>query len=237
MIYGLPRTGTTVIQAVIANQILQLPNRRETFSRVGRYLPRYLSKAADTDSVYQWTQEVTDGVFKFLSANSGQYDLTRLLGMGFDYVVVVRRSDRIGSLLSQAHADASGCFHYHGKPEQRHLYSNLIKRIPFSVSRRAQLNWLKNHFLSLQHTDIIMSSGLSWNTVDYEEFIDTGRLIVADIDHATDWSDVETIPLCIDYRSLCTNLGEVESLLDHWLSRCDPVEDLLLEIDTLVSEL
>jgi hypothetical protein len=237
LVYGLPRTGTSVIQAVIADQILQLPNRGEPFSQLGRDLPRYLANTTGTDSIYQWTQEVTDGVFKFLSSNRGQYDLARVLSMGFDHVTVIRRNDHVGSLLSQAHANASGCFHYQGKPKQKHLYSKLVKKIPFSVSRQDGLSWMKNYFLNLQGIEIIERSGLDWESVDYEKFIDTGNLTVAGIEHVTDWSGINTIPLCIDYRSLCTNLEEVESLLGHWLSRCDPLEDLLHEIDTLISEL
>jgi hypothetical protein len=226
-----------VIQAVIADQILQLPNRGEPFSQVGRNLPRYLADATDTESIYQWTREVTDGVFKFLSSNRGQYDLARVLSMGFDHVTVIRRKDHIGSLLSQAHADASGCFHYHGNPENRYLYTNLVKQMSFSVPQQAQMSWLKNYFLNLQGIEIIERSGIDWEIVDYEKFIDTGNLTVTGIDYSTDWSSVSTIPLCIDYRSLCTNLDEIESLIDYWLSRRDTVGNLLREIDTLISEL
>lgn len=236
LVYGLPRTGTSVIQAVIADQMFNLPNRGEPFSDHMINLPRYLANNKSPNRVYKWTREITDGVFKFLSGNHGQYDLARILGSGFDHVVVVERTDLVGAALSQMHAEITNCYHYRGNPITRDKHDGTVKQMLFKFPRLELLYWLKNYFMGLQGLEIIDNSGLPQSWVNYEEFMTSGRITVAGNNHQVDWDSINTMPLDIDYRGLCLNMQEVQSTLDQYFSATESVENRLQEIVDLIHQ-
>ena len=227
MIYGMPRTGTSMIQSVIADQMFNLPNRGEPFNAGNAKLPYYIKDSRDFQAINEWARNTTDGVFKFLGPNQWYFDLSEILKMSFDHVILVHRHNPLDIALSEAHATYTGYYHYLGNPMYRANRDDIVEQ-EFVFLERDIMSWLSNYYQWARGIEIINQSLIPASQLDYDHVMNTGKITVSDIEHDIDWAAINTVPLQIDYRRLCLNLDQVQSMIDEYVD-----DDLEKTIDRL----
>lgn len=212
LIFACPRTGTTIIQKMMAIDLFGIPNLVEPFNDPALGFNPANPKIVNGQpaDLYAWTQEQTSGVMKLLAVNLGYVDVDRLLAVGnFDRVVIVERKNLVDCCISLGLAEQTFKYHYYQGD------STDVK--PFECNAEFVDNWIFMYRQYLTALTQIKNSGVQYDTVCYEDFMNNQIQYIADVPlQASVRSDnlfnnsKKMLALELPYQELCVNYCEVE---------------------------
>lgn len=212
LIFACPRTGTTIIQKMIASDLFGIPNLVEPFNDPSLGFNPANPKIVDGQpaDLYKWTQEQSIGVMKLLAINLGYVDVNRLLLTGgFDRIVVVERKNLVDCCISLCLAEQTSKYHYYEGD------STDIKL--FECSAEFVDNWICMYRQYLTALAQIKNSSVPYDTICYEDFMSNQIQYIADVPlQKSTMSDrlfkqsKKMLSLELPYQDLCINYCEVE---------------------------
>ena len=212
LIFAMPRSGTTVIQQIIATHLFQLPNLVEPFSdpKLGfdSSNPKIINgQPAD---LYRWTQDQPMGVIKLLAVNLNYVDVGKLLSMGnFNRVVVVERKNLVDCCISLCLAEKTFKYHYY-RGESPGIES-------FECDAKFVNNWIYRYRQYLAALTQIKKSSVPYDTIIYEDFMSNKIQYIADVplqgstmSNKLFRGDKKMVSLELSYQDLCINYHEIK---------------------------
>jgi LPS sulfotransferase NodH len=212
LIFACPRTGSTIIQKMMAIDLFGIPNLSEPFTdQTLGFNPAYPKivngKPAD---LYAWTQEQTSGVMKLLAVNLAYVDVEQLLKMGnFDQVVVIERKNLVDCCVSLCLAEQTSKYHYYS--------DDSVDVRPFKCDTDSVNIWISMYREYLTALAQIKNSSVPYDTICYEDFINDQIQYIAGMPlQKSAMSDnvfgnaKKMLSLELPYQNLCTNYHEVE---------------------------
>ena len=212
LIFACPRTGTTIIQKMIAIDLFRITNLVEPFNdpELGFNPANPKIVNGQPADLYKWTQEQLSGVMKLLAVNLEYVEVDRLLSVGnFDRVVIVERSNLVDCCISLCLAEQTFKYHYYQGD------STEVK--PFECTKEFVDNWIYMYRQYLTALNQIKNSGVPYDTICYENFMSNQVQYIADVPlQASAMSDnlfknsKKMVSLELPYQDLCINYHEVE---------------------------
>ena len=211
LIFAPPRTGTTVIQKIIAQDLFKIPNLIEPFNNpelgFNPANPKFIDgQAAD---LYKWTSEQSVGVMKLLGINLKYVDIDKLLLVGkFDRVVIIERKNLTDCCVSLCLAELTSKYHY-SEGESIDIDS-------FECSVSFVDNWIEMYKKYLTGVKQIKNSNVLYDVICYEDFMHDQVQSIAGVPlQKSKMSDnlfgrKKLISLNLPYSDICVNYNEVE---------------------------
>jgi hypothetical protein len=212
LIFACPRTGTTIIQKMIAIDLFGIPNLIEPFNNpelgFNPANPKIVNgQPAD---LYKWTQEQTSGVMKLLAINLEYVDINRLLLVGnFDRVVIVERKNLVDCCISLCLAEQTFKYHYY--------QGELIDVKPFKCDAEFVDQWISMYRRYLTALNQIKIGSVPYDMICYEDFINNQIQYIAEVPLQKSTmsnkllnNPKKMLALELPYQELCTNYYEVE---------------------------
>lgn len=202
LIFGLPRSGTTVLQKYLAKS-LQLRSYSEPFSDQD-----YREQIGDP---YQWAASLPHAIIKVLAQNLDYVDLTKLIEAGnFDSVVVTKRTNLTDICVSLYYAEqVTRNYHYTSKPDSIAPFQVPLEFIDgFLVPYR----WYCNAMKQLDNLKI------PYAIFDYDHYEAGMSQMVNGVEFCLDKEvnyGIDTVSANIDYSKICINYNKIESILKH----------------------
>jgi len=213
LVLGMPRSGTTIIQKLIANQLFQLYNFIEPFNVSN---PDNIRNNIDPFvDPYTWTQKLDQGVFKLLAINFHTLNIKPFVQNGIiDHCVIIDRGNLIDCCLSLCYSELTGRYHYRKQ--------EIVPQHQFVCTIEYMDNWLKIYKSYQQACQLVLDSGIGCDQLSYEKFMeDQVQYIAGRPLHSSQVKDLTTslteTKLC--YRQLCDNYQMVEQYLNDQLER------------------
>ena len=207
LIFAMPRTGTTVIQNIIAYRLFGIPNLVEPFNdpKLGFEYDR------DPADLYKWVSGQSTGVIKLLGINLNYVNVDKLLSVAnFDRVVIVERKNLTDCCVSLCLAYLTSKYHYYrDKP---------VDIEPFECDSKFVDYWIRMYRQYVIELTKIKNSGVPYDTICYEDFISDQIQYIANVPLQQEnyipsqVSTVldETVSLELPYQDLCINYYEVK---------------------------
>lgn len=195
--FGLPRTGTTVIQTELVN-CFDVPNLIESYG------------GNQKQDVYQWTRDWTHGVIKLLTTNIIAYrgngsdiNIVELLKQGFDGLVVTQRANIVDAIISLYYAEVvAKKYHY--------TITDTVDRIPFEFDLKEDrfFNEIPVYFETMT---LLKDAGIQYSVFDYDLWCGgQSQTVLGQNVVPGEHTASEFIHPGIDYSSLCQNYQEVQ---------------------------
>ena len=161
LIVAMPRTGTTVIQKIMALDMFGIKNFVEPFNNKLGFNPANPKYSVDP---YKWTAEQTHGIMKLLAINLHDIDTAKLLEAGnFDHVVLIDRENLTDCCVSLYYAEITQKYHY--------WQSDTVDIRPFECPLEFVHNWISMYHQYQAAKNIVISSGVQYNILSYEDFM------------------------------------------------------------------
>ena len=205
LIFGLPRTKTTVLQISLA-KIFGLKNYNELFTDAGLH---------DADQIYSRAESCTNCVVKLLVTNLVTAPTVNFLSLwecGFDHLVITQRSNWTDIVASLFYAEKI-INRYH------HCESTEIPLIEFSISEDFLDSFLLSIDLWYQVLDQIHQSNIKYDVVTYDDYIPGHEQKVANFTFDPSHVIVPFVDSGINYQIICKNYKEIQNRLNaHCLS-------------------
>jgi hypothetical protein len=204
LILAMPRTGTTIMQRVLAKDVFAAENLSEPFNRfIVKTNPTQVYPS-DADP-YKWAAEQSSGIMKLLSIVLDHFDFEKLMSVAkFDRVVLVERNNLLDGCLSLKYAELTNKYHrYQGE----HMVQQQFTVTPFDLEL-----WHRSYKLYNEAKQFVIGSGIPYDIVNYDDFIaGVPQYVAGKLLQSTDAYD--TVPNNVNYRELCTNWHEVETYI------------------------
>jgi hypothetical protein len=211
LIFALPRSGTTIIQTMIAVDLFGIPNLIEPFNDPDLGFNPANPKIVNGNpaDLYKWTQEQPSGVMKLLAINLEYVEVDRLLLVGnFDRVVIIKRKNLVDCCVSLCMAQQTFKYHY---------YEGELANInPFYCDLKEVDFWIIRYRRYLTALDQITNSNVPYDIIFYEDFmndqvqyIEDAPLQKSKISNKV-FGGKSLISLNLPYSELCINYREVE---------------------------
>ena len=214
LIFALPRSGTTIIQKIIAD-LFKISNLIEPFNNPGLGFnpanPKLINgQPAD---LYKWTNQQLVGVMKLLAINLTYVDVDKLLTVGnFDRVVIIERRNLVDCCISLCLAEQKSKYHY--------TEDETVNIDPFECSGEFVDYWIDMYSRYLTALAQIKNNNIPYDTIYYEDFMDDQVQHVAgaelQLSKMTDHvfkNSKKMVSLNLPYKKLCVNYQEVEEKL------------------------
>jgi hypothetical protein len=211
LIFALPRSGTTIIQKIIAWDLFCIPNLIEPFNdpELGFNIsnPKFVDgKPAD---LYKWTQEQTAGVMKLLGINLHYVDIDKLLSVGkFDRVVIIERKNLTDCCVSLCLATLTSKYHY--------VEGESVNLDSFKCDISFVNDWIGMYKRYLAGLEQVKNNGVPWDLICYEDFMTDQIQYIADVPLEKSkmsnnlLGNKKMISLDLPYQDMCVNYYEVE---------------------------
>lgn len=211
LIFACPRSGTTIIQKIIAADLFGIPNLIEPFNdpKLGFNPVNPKIVNGEPADLYKWTQEQLTGVMKLLAVNLWYVEVDQLLSVGnFDRVVIVERKNLVDCCISLFLAQQTLKYHYY------HGDSCEVK--PFECDTEFVDHWIVMYRQYMTTLNQIKNSCVPYDTICYENFMNNQIQYVADVPLQKSMSarlfknSKKMISLELPYHELCINYHKVE---------------------------
>ncbi len=199
LIFGLPRTGTTVLEEQLSR----------IFSVTG-----WCEPYADTvkrSRYVEWTSSITQGIIKILTTETinqlHPIDVRQLIGMKlFDGIVVAKRDNKVDVCLSLYYAEQV-IQKYQFFTDETVTYKKFDCDEKFAVNFSQEIREFNRIVSWLQDNNI------SFDWFDYDAFLQgkTQTILAKIISSANTHSKFKKSN--IDYRSLCNNYDIIEQII------------------------
>lgn len=207
LIFGMARTGTTLLQQILANDLYNVPNWNEPFNMTHKIIVD--NEAIDADH-YEWAQSVDQGVFKLLAHNLDYIQIDRMLAVGnFDLVVLTERQDLIECCLSLYWSAKNNKYHYRHRSE--------AQLAEFTAEESFVTHWCRSYRNYERSKSFVISSGIPYNIIRYEDFMNDKPQMIGT--HriqrfATVKNTFEFVPSNLPYRRMCRNIEKVIDIIN-----------------------
>ena len=202
LIFGLARSGTTVLQKYLGKS-LNIKGYSEPFSDCD-----YRNQIGDP---YQWAASLPHAIIKVLAQNLDYVNLIKLIKDGkFDSIIVTKRSNLTDLCVSLYYAEQiTGNYHYNVKP-------NLI--LPFSVPKEFVDGFLVPYQWYCTAMQKLNDSKIPYTVFDYDQYQAGKVQIVNNVEFCLDKESkygIDTVSAEINYSLVCTNYNEIDSIIKH----------------------
>jgi len=204
LIFGLARTGTTLLQQHLA-QSLSIKSYSEPFGD---------KKFRDSlGNPYQWASQLSKCVIKVLPQNLDYVDLVSLIQQGsFDSVVITQRQNLTDICVSLYYAEqVANRYHYQIPPDP-----NSIK--PFLVTREFVDGFLVSYGWYHDTMQQIAQQSIAYTVFDYDLYQRGESQKICDLKFclASEPSyHIVTVASKIDYQQLCANYNEIDLIIKN----------------------
>jgi hypothetical protein len=212
LIFAMPRSGTTIIQKIIAISLFKIPNLIEPFNdpKLGFNPANPKLVNGQPADLYKWTNQQLSGAMKLLAINLTYVDVDKLLTVGnFDRVVIVERRNLVDCCISLCLAEQKLKYHY--------TEDETVNIDSFECSGEFVDHWIAMYGRYLTALAQIKNSNVPYETIYYEDFMDDRVQHVAGVELQLSkmTADVfknskKIISLNLPYKKLCVNYQEVE---------------------------
>jgi hypothetical protein len=202
LIFGLARSGTTVLQKYLARS-LKLKSYSEPFSDT-----EYRKQIGDP---YQWAANLPHAVIKVLAQNLDYVDLLQLINKGdFDSIVVTKRTNLADLCVSLYYAEQiTRKYHYTSRPESI---------TPFTVPKDFIDGFLVPYRWYCDTIQKLNNLKIPYTVFDYDQYqLDKSQTINGVefcLDKEVDYG-IDTVASNINYSQVCLNYKEIESILKN----------------------
>ena len=209
LIFACPRTGTTIIQKMIAIDLFGIPNLIEPFNDPELGFNPANPKIINGESadLYTWTRDQVSGIIKLLAVNLEYVDVDRLLSIGnFNRIVIIERKNLVNCCVSLCLAEQTFKYHYRR--------DDLIDIKSFECNAEFVDNWICMYRRYLTALNQIKNSNVPYDTICYEDFISNQIQYIANVPlqmskmSYTLFKNSKNLEL--PYHNLCINYHEVE---------------------------
>jgi LPS sulfotransferase NodH len=211
LIFACPRSGSTIIQKIIAIDLFGIPNLVEPINdfKLG-FIPGNPKIVNGTPpNLYKWVHELPLGVMKLLATNLEYVDVAQLLSVrNFDQIVIIERKNLTDCCISLCLAEQTLKYHYH--------QDELPNVEPFECNAIFVDYWIIMYRRYLIALNQIKNSNIPYDVICYEDFMTDHIQYVAGVPLQKSKmsnelvSHITSISSNLPYSELCTNYREVE---------------------------
>lgn len=194
LVFGLPRTATTVLQFWLAQQH-KIDNLVEPYHKIN---------FDNADDIYDWTTNVSNGVIKLLTTNLitfSNLNINKLVSLGFDKVMVTSRKNLTDCCLSLYYAQNVTKKYHYEEDEQ-------VQQILFDVDVNFLSAWRLEMEKYSQTLKQLTDAGIKFEIVDYD--------YVCSLSKTRKVFQKPFVSTEIDYAKLCTNYIECKQIIDEY---------------------
>jgi LPS sulfotransferase NodH len=212
LIFACPRTGSTIIQQIIAFDLFRIPNLIEPFNnpKLGFVPSKKKTPNVKPANLYRWAREQTEGVMKLLAINLDYVDANLLLTTGnFDRVVIIERRNLVDCCVSLYLAEQTAKYHYY--------QGDSHELTPFKCDTGFVDQWVKMYLQYSTALKQVKNSGVPYDIICYEDFMNNQIQYVADVPLQNSNSFKNTISLELPYQDLCLNYLKVKKRIEKAL--------------------
>lgn len=211
LIFACPRTGTTIIQKIVAKNLFGLPNLVEPYNDPELGFNPGNPKTVDGQpaDLYQWTADQITGVIKLLAINLPYIDVDKLLWVGnFDRILIIQRRNLTDCCVSLLLAEATSKYHY--------FENDPVDIAPFTCDMDQVDIWIDMYKQYSTALEQIKNSNTAYDTIYYEDFMNDQVQYIAGVPLQRStasnglFKDNKMIALNLLYQDLCVNYYEVE---------------------------
>lgn len=205
LIFGLPRTKTTMVQMHLAR----------TTSLLSLSEPYSGNDCGGKDDVYKWTQNQPSCIIKLLTQNladNSNLDFFKLWQCGFNRLVLTDRRNHTDAAVSLYCAE-NVLNRYH------HQHSHQRPTDHFNVDLDWIKNWCRN--LDVWHRVLreIRRRDIKHDYIFYEDYCPGSPQTVAGCSFDPGSIDIPFVDLALDYQELCDNYKQVEDVIKDYSSK------------------
>jgi hypothetical protein len=209
LIFGMPRTGTTLLQFTLAHKIFKVTNWNEPFNSPGCVIINNQPLNLDP---YKWVSTVEQGVIKLLAQNLNYVDYEKIINVGnFDCVVFTERQNLVDCCLSLLYAELKTQYHYKSIDQ--------VKIEKFKADEQQVQHWCRAYQNYVKVKNYVVNQHVPWNLVQYEDFIEghpqsiAGHTVISDPEKLISWP--KFIATNIPYQEMCTNIQSVKKIINE----------------------
>jgi hypothetical protein len=211
LIFACPRTGTTIIQKIIAIDLFDIPNLIEPFNdpTLGFNPSNPKIVNGQLADLYKWTHNQPLGVMKLLVINLWHIDVNRLLSAGnFDRIVIIERKNLVNCCVSLYMAQQTFKYHYY--------QGELPDVVPFECNNTFVDEWIIMYRRYLTALNQIKNSNVPYDMICYEDFMADQIQYIEEIPLQKSkmsnkvFGNKKMISLNLPYQELCINYHEIE---------------------------
>ncbi|CAB4138132.1 hypothetical protein UFOVP328_325 [uncultured Caudovirales phage] len=205
LVFGLPRTGTTVLQLQLS-QLFELNNLSEVYTG---------DNIGIVKDIYSWTADQSQCIVKLLTTNLNAeingVDFDRLISCGgFDLVVIPVGKNLTDTCISLYYAEqVVNQYHYYTNDQvaQQLFYMdlNFVTDI-FNKEYQAFVD-------SLQYLD---THQIRYKTINYNDYVQNIQQEIDGVQFCI--QSMRNLPMIysnLDYTALCQNYQEVDNLINE----------------------
>jgi hypothetical protein len=201
LVYGMPRTGTTILQQQIA-QTYNLYNFSEAYT---------LNAIETHGDIYVWTRDQSDCVVKLLTTNiiSG-IDIFKLIEVSnFDTIVVTVGRNSVDSCVSSYYAErVANRYHYY--------IHETVETQEFTMDLDFVTGvWYPEYQVFVKTLQQFIDNNIKYVTVDYNNYTQNISQEINGINFSIAECDTHLINSRINYHALCRNYTDVENLINN----------------------
>ena len=204
LIFGLPRTGTTLIQKYLCKK-LKIKSYSEPFND-----QQFRASIGDP---YVWTGSLSNGIIKVLSFDLDYVKLERLINEGnFDSVIVTQRSNLTDLCVSLYCAEqVTHQFHYNKEPDRKTIQN-------FNCSIEHVESWLRSYKWYGEAMTHLDNNKVDYTIFDYDKYISGETLMINVVKFCLADENkygIDSISVPIPYDKLCVNYNEVKQIINR----------------------
>jgi hypothetical protein len=195
LIFGMPRTGTTVLQKRLSMS-LRIPNLIEPFNNP--------QQRHDMKDPVKWASDLEYGVVKLLAQNLDFVEFSKLvLHAKFDAIVVTQRQNFTDVVISLYYAQHIARQYHYTKPPTVNPFD-----VPLDYVN-AVWTW---HQWYYQELDWLQKQSTTYEIFDYDQYCNNHSQLIAGVEinkFKKERYDLTFVSANIDYQTCCTNYQAV----------------------------
>jgi len=201
LIFGLPRTGTTVLQKHLGRS-LNIKGYNEPFND-----SEYRKNIGDP---YQWVEKLDRGIIKVLAADLDYVNLKDLISAGkFDSIIITHRRSLTDLCISLYYAEqVTQQYHYIEPPTS---IIPFIFPLEFIDTVMVSYRWYKETLNNLNKNSI------PYTVFDYDKYQEGALQIINGVTVCSTTEStytIGTVSANIPYSTVCLNYKEVKTIID-----------------------
>lgn len=202
LIFGMPRSGTTLLQKHLAQSLNLWGTYKEPFSDI-----EYRNQIGDP---YAWVSQISNGVIKVLAQNLDYIDLARFMQAGkFDLIVITKRNNLTDLCISLYYAEQiAGNYHYTSPP-------TVVDRFSVPIDFVHEF-FLVSHSWYIKALIQIQSQLIDHVIFDYDLYQQGESQVINGIEFClakeSDYG-IDTVASKIDYSKACVNYNEIAEII------------------------
>jgi hypothetical protein len=207
LIFGLPRTGTTLLQKQLSN-FYNLKNTNEPFA----------TESQAVEDPVAWAHDQNNCVIKLLTSNPVYYtdclekfDTVELIKNGnFDCVIVTVRKSLADCCISLFYAER--------KTGQYHYRDSKFDHREFTCDLEFVDNWMNHSYKKFSNIlNKMQKENVPFKKIYYEDYVNNVEQDINGMKFKSSDCHTATLNLNLPYQNLCLNYTEVQNRINKLL--------------------